>query len=468
MGGGDSREAAQPGPPAGLFWPAALLLDLILLVLLPRAPWVLVGGVAAIVVLLLLRHGAAALAFAIAGLPLLQPIADWTGDSRPGFYIVNGLLLGAVLVRFWQGIWDPRRMESVLSLPRRAVWLFGAGLGVLMLLSLTWTPTPHYGGGKTQLYWTTNMVLVTAAIILLSRSRGRTSQAGSARLLFGTLLGLEILLAAGAVWNWFTGYYPYRDRLVAWGLNPIWLARHAGLGLLVALVLVEMRAMRRRWLGLLLPLFAWVFAQTVSRGPTFALAAALAFWFLAAPITPVVRRRRAFGLGMAGLGLGALFLIELAGSEHAAGQQMSNQVRLWLLQGVREGLSGISLLGVGAGGFSALLGVPDRRWYPHNLIAEVVLENGLLGLTLLGGLVVAAGAAWRRWGRFLSGVAASAIDGARSAALDRSAEEPVRRGAGALFLFAILCAQFSGDIWVNEWVWAFAGVLAAWAPRGGG
>lgn len=452
-GGAPHAAAVRPVPPARVFWPAVLVFDLALLLLLPRAPWVLLGLAAAATALVLVQRGAAALAFVLAGLPLLQGIEDVTRDPRPAFFIGLGLLIAAVLLRLWHGIWEPRRLHAVLSLPRRTVWLFGTGLGLLMLLGLTRTPAPIYGGDKTQLYWMSNLALLTASILLLAREPGETGPPREARLFLRVLLGIEIGLALGAVWNFFTQFYPFHDRLTAWGLNPIWVARHAGLGILVALVLAALRLLRRRWLWFLLPLFGWVFVEAGSRGPALALAAALVLWFLSAPLSTSARRRRLLGVGLVGLALLALLAIELTGREHATGQQLSNQVRLWLLRAAREALSGISLFGVGTGGFSALLGLPDARWYPHNLLLEVLLENGLLGLALVLGLIGATYAGWRRWGRVLRGRAGGGD------------EATLRRGVGALFLFAVLCAQFSGDIWVNEWVWAFAGVVSAWVPR---
>ena len=141
----------------------------------------------------------------------------------------------------------------------------------------------------------------------------------------------------------------------------------------------------------------------------------------------------------------------------AAGRRMSNFVRTRLIEVSVDALSGVSLHGLGTGGFPSLFHLPDDRYYPHNIFLEIVLENGLIGLALFLGFLTVVFGRWRGWKRYLR---------ARPDSLAASEGTALHRTVGAIFLFALINAQFSGDIWVNEWVWVAAGMVVAWAPRG--
>lgn len=94
--------------------------------------------------------------------------------------------------------------------------------------------------------------------------------------------------------------------------------------------------------------------------------------------------------------------------------------------------------GAGTGSFPALLFMRDLRLYPHNILAELLLENGWLGLSIF---IVFALLVWR------------------------SAWRLARRSAAARWLFVLFAmaaanAQVSGDIGTNEWIWLWAGMIA--------
>ena len=84
-----------------------------------------------------------------------------------------------------------------------------------------------------------------------------------------------------------------------------------------------------------------------------------------------------------------------------------------------------------------MLRMGDARAYPHNIFAEVIIENGIPGILALFGLLAFAVA------RGLGG-----------------REDPRILFAFLAFLFALGNAQLSGDVIGNEWIWLFAGILA--------
>jgi len=119
------------------------------------------------------------------------------------------------------------------------------------------------------------------------------------------------------------------------------------------------------------------------------------------------------------------------------GGDLSSYIRLGLLRVVREAFGELTALGIGTGGFSHMLQMGDVRAYPHNIFAEVLIENGIPGIVALFGLL---------------GFAVVRGVGGRG--------DPRTLFALLAFLFALWNAQLSGDIIGNEWIWLFAGVLA--------
>ena len=450
--------------PARLFWIPLLALDLILLVFLAEAHTMAGLLVLAGAALLLIGHPPAALALGAAGMPLFQPLNRATGELRWSFLLGLAILSAPALPLAWSALWSgaaARRVRDALASP---VLLSALALGLVLFLGLQWTPSPLYGSDKAQLYLLVNLVLLMAALVYLRRDRPGVPRA--APLFLRAIVWLQIGIALAAVWNYETHFYMWWGRLKTLGMNPIWTARHAGLGILCLVGLVSMK--RARWVTAVpaLLLLGWVFTMAASRGPTLALAVALGFWAFHAPLgewesgrRPVGRRQVGRRLARAAPAILVLVLAALPGllrQGETASRELSNQVRLRLLEAAREALGGVSFFGLGTGGFTHLLGLPDQRFYPHNIFVEVLLENGVLGAAFLILFFVLVYRGWRRWGAELQ------------AAGEVGPEQALWRVSGAVFVYAVLNAQFSGDIWVNEWIWLWAGAIAAWAPRGRG
>lgn len=452
------RDLAAASLPARLFWIPLLALDLILLVFLAEAHTMAGLLVLAGAALLLIVHPPAALALGAAGMPLFQPLNRATGELRWSFLLGLAILCAPALPLVWSALWSGAAARRVREAVASPVLLAALALGLVLFLGVQWTPSPLYGADKAQLYLLVNLVLLPAALVYLHRDRPGVPR--SAPLFLRAIVWLQIGIALAAVWNYETHFYMWWGRLKTLGMNPIWTARHAGLGILCLVGLVSMK--RSRWVTALpaLLLLGWVFVMAASRGPTLALAVALGFWAFHAPLADQAAGRQVGRrLARAAPAILVLVLAALPGllrQGETAGRELSNQVRLRLLEVAREALGGVSLLGLGTGGFTHLLGLPDQRFYPHNIFVEVLLENGVLGAAVLILFFVLVYRGWRRWGAELH------------AAGDVGPEQALWRVSGAVFVYAVLNAQFSGDIWVNEWIWLWAGAIAAWSPRGGG
>jgi hypothetical protein len=462
--------SASPGRalPARLFWIPILVLDALLLVLLRWAAGLALALAALAALVWMVRRAPISLALAAAGMPLLFPAGVASGDDRTTFVALILFVLLPGMALAWGRLWDSRAgptLRPVLHDP--ASWL-AAALGVWLVCGLAWTPGPWYGAFKTQMYFGVNLLLYAGTAIYLGRGREETDAPGAERgrgsipaaapEFLRALFWLQVAIALTALWNWFTQYYVFRDdRLRTLGLNAIWTARHAGLGIVVILGLHAMGRLRLVVSVPALVLMVWVFLRTGSRGPLLAMAVTLGYWALTATRTrrsPGLTRALWVGAGMAVFG--AVVMVQRTAGLFAAGRRVSNLVRTRLLEVSFDALSGVSLRGLGTGGFPSLFRLPDDRYYPHNIFLEVLLENGLIGLLLFLGFLTVALVRWRRWRRYLR---------ARPESPAVSEEMALHRAVGAIFLFALANAQFSGDIWVNEWVWVAAGLVVAWAPR---
>jgi hypothetical protein len=461
---------ADPGRalPARLFWIPILVLDALLLALLPRAAGAALTSVALVALVWMVRRSPVSLAVAAAGMPLLYPVGEASGDDRTTFVALILFVLLPGMALAWGRLWGSRGGPSLRPvLQDSASWL-AAALGAWLMCGLAWTPGPWYGAFKTQMYFGVNLLLYAGAAFYLGREQwedgplgresGSVSIPAAAPQFLRALFWLQVAIALTALWNWFTRFYMFRDdRLRTLGMNPIWSARHAGLGIVVLLGLQAMGRLRFAVLVPALVLFGWVLLRTGSRGPLLAVAVILGYWALTAP-----RARRSLGLTRAlwiGAGMavfGAVMMAQRIAGLFAAGRRVSNFVRTRLIEVSVHALSGVTLQGLGTGGFPSLFHLPDDRQYPHNIFLEVLLENGLIGLLLFLGFLTAVFVRWRGWKRHLR---------ARPESLAASEDTALHRTVGAVLLFALINAQFSGDIWVNEWVWVAAGIVVAWAPR---
>ena len=402
----------------------------------------------------LLKRGERALAFVAVGVPLLDPIMSELGLGEPLFVASRVLLLAALIIVPIQGFLglprpDGRSSFRVLLEP---TIVFALLLGLVLRLGLVETPSAQYGADKTLGYFLFTLPLLFAAAILLARPASLEVERERHLRFFKLVLWFEVLIALAGVHNHYMHYYPWRFRLVSLGMNPIWVGRHAGQGLLLVIAFVSVGWMRRG-LGLVLAgLLALVLWWSGSRGVLLSFMVAMGVWFLA---ETRVRRWIPLALVFAGAALGLVLLsfTNQGGGEGALpflNRIDSNFSRTRLIDVAKRTLAEIGFFGAGTGGFAALARVGDIRYYPHNIFLEVGLENGIPGLAVLFGFFAATLMAARR-------------------ALARACDDDGRtrlRLALALFVFQLVNAQFSGDITANEWIWLWSGVILAFARSG--
>ncbi len=358
-----------------------------------------------------------------------------------------------------------------------ATW-FTLVLALMLFLRLPESPAPLYGAGKAHSFLIANVALFLAPALLWPL----WMRAGLDRLVRALLIigGLFVIAGLAHAFGWQTlewergaidsaGFDPatgVASRLGWLGVDPIWTAR-ALAAWLVLLAWAASRRLLKRPLAVVVAIPAlWLLLGTGSRGPL----AALLLSPLALLLLPVDGARRSAVKRVIVYGLVAAFLLALliaimpAGErERLAGLLSRTPQGTELSSSPAEGDSGgllrdpaslyrrlvlargFTLLedalpwGAGTGAFPALLFLRDTRLYPHNIEAELLLEQGWVGLALF---LLFLFAIWREARRL-----------ARRASM--------YRWPALLFFMAFVNAQVSGDLSVNAEIWFWGGVICA-------
>ena len=448
-----------------------LLIDGLLLVALPLAPYVLLGVLGLVVLASVVQRPAQAFAFAVASATFVQALAQFGGPDLGPLRAGQALVLLPLAVIGWRLVWglgssraEHRELTHAITraierLLRSPLFWTTVGLAALMWFGRAWSSSPGYGANKTNGFILFNVLFLIGGAILLTPGIGQRSEnprhfVMAAALLFAVIGVLGFL-------NYFLGFTHWENRLRVLGLGPIGLARFMGSALFCWLALRHAGCIGRTQFWAVAAVLLFVFYFTGSRGPLASFLAASVVW---AALSPFIVSRRVVTrwlllvsglLGVAGL----VLLVEFGpwSVTPFVGHDLSNLQRWTTLTRALSWFDDAGWLGVGTGGFSALMGFGDTRFYPHNILFEIWIENGLLGfgafLVFLGVFAWLWVRAWRRVDHHADRGAAAAPVWLRLIAVQ--------------FTFALANAQFSGDTPSNSWIWLWAGALLAWGrPKG--
>jgi O-antigen ligase len=108
------------------------------------------------------------------------------------------------------------------------------------------------------------------------------------------------------------------------------------------------------------------------------------------------------------------------------------------------------ITGIGTGGFSKLVTGGDFRIYPHNIFAELLLENGIFGLSVFG---------------FFLFLVYKCFRILHLNVRLNSGENPYLYTAFLILIYSTLNAMVSGDIPVNEQIWFASGMLGGFYTK---
>ncbi len=237
--------------------------------------------------------------------------------------------------------------------------------------------------------------------------------------------------------------------------SPITIARLIGLGATLLLLIAFFKP-RIRLVSFALYTLAAVFllfalGLTGSRGPLVAALLAVLVGFLLLGSGLGKRLRILLGIGIVAaliLVVIALFPIEILGFPgieriidrfDTLGQNASDRARLSFFQTAWDGFVTSSGLGVGTGGYATLLGVQGRA-YPHNIVLEVAVGQGVVGLIILFAMLL--------------------VTGRQILRLSRTPELDVySKALVALWFYALFNAFVSMDIAGNYFLWVTGGML---------
>lgn len=413
---------------------------------------------AALTLVVVVRHPAAFIA-PVLFLPHLKevgilsqfgPASDWTALQVAGGLLAIGIGL-RWLTQDQRSAWGggagsdaaAGAWQTSIRGPVTAFVLFAA----VVVLSYVYTTAPHYGSHKLVAFATLGCTMFFAPFLLFAGERDVWD------FTVGTVL-FGMLVAASSLSFSATGAMGAED-------NPSHIGKGQVIGLAILLLLYT--PIRNKWLRacvlfVLVPALAIGLVSAETRGPLFSLLFVLILSFcLDSFRSPVVTRRQ---MAFAGCALvAAVILLStfwfygaeafkfqykaaeivnlVEGNNEAKGTAVE---RLVFYRAAVELWTERPVFGWGLGGWSMAYWHNDTRNYPHNLLCETLVEQGLVGLAAL--LLL-----FRSVFRHL-----------------RSYKAAVRARFPCLLpglVYLISIAMFSGDLDDDRFIWFWCGLVLA-------
>ena len=298
--------------------------------------------------------------------------APWLAGVPVDFTVLTAAgVMAAIVIR-------ASKPDGIPPLPTATV--LAVALTALIVLSVLWSPAPELGLDKALRFQILTMLAFFAPFILVRTRRDLTQ-------LMVYLLIATLVVAATAV----PGDAPNQPLTVAGGESEIELALYASTGLIAAagyLVLIGRSRLRFLWFIPAVYLGGTVI-DAGSRGVLVASVLAV----LVVGIRSVARAEFKTGPIVAMVAAAILALVAVS---NLTGPAADKYEKLFAETGtlgkrnflVRDGVD-LALqypMGRGASGYQFETAFP----YPHNMFVEVTAEQGIIGLTLLVALLVAA------------------------------------------------------------------------------
>lgn len=368
------------------------------------------------------------------------------------FRVVDVTVLTAILLLITMGynfIKSGGRMRDIAGLPVLAYLLLAA----LLLLGVVHTSAPNYGFEKSTRFATLTFIAFLAPV-LFAHSLKEVKRLIWILIIVGTVFCIGMIIAPrAAVLQVALGRAGFLET------NALATAVQIGIASIIAFVFVIMAhtSMRLRITGLAFILLTVVgVIITGSRGPFLGL---VFTWLIAI----LVCRRGASKAWLPPIIIiiyiaMAVSFIKLPGSftqrisrmwESAYTAKVSAHTRTNLFSWTIPRSFERPIFGHGTGAFAVDYAGRDERAYPHNIILELLYEQGLFGVVIGSLFLWLIFRRWRQASKFVY------LYG-----LDIDVFMVVHIG-GLLFLFTLLQAMKSGDIDANRIMFLCAGLVVA-------
>ena len=398
-------------------------------------------------------------AIALMILSLTAIIKGYLINYFPVIEIIDITVIATLII--WLGL-VKILLEGNWKLPseqKSIVYLFLI-FGLLLGISYIYTASPDYGFRKILRFNTFAVTMFISPLLIIK------SPADSKRLLSYFYFLLVIIIGIMLLqfvyflkWGDFGIVLAYWNRISIPGANPIQVSRYLAIGaaMMIALLIRNKPSQSLHYFAILFVILLSIILSG-SRGPLVSI-------IIGSIVYAILYERkhssRIFGYGILAIGTIITLLLLLPESLTQRFFDISQGSVIMTQQGVRR-ISTIAtrfefwsmslqawfssitsfFIGLGAGSFSSLFIWRDWRWYPHNLIFEIIAELGLIGL-VIGVLFII-----KSYQIINKGIQ-------RGSFTDHSALWV----AGTVVMF--IAAQFSGDINDNRILWMFIGISIA-------
>ena len=404
--------------------------------------------IALITILLIYNPGISLLLLALTGI-----IKGFLINIIPVFEIIDYTLLFTILI--WIGLFRLYFINQ-WSIPDWSKSLFGiySLFCIILFFSGFYTPSPNYGWQKIMRFIVFNTTMFITPIIIIK------SIGDSKRILlwFRNLLIVIVVTMMGYILYFLviSSGISLLIRVSILGANPITVGSFLGIGAGMMVILIS-RSAYKYWL-LYIPILGMLIIAIIatgSRGPLLSFLFGVLLFGIFFEKANQKQLLLFFSFSIVFLVIALLVLPEnLTGRylNYTTGDlviqregvkrlsTIAMRLQYWELS-VTEWLHSIKtvLIGVGSGGFSSFFILRDYKFYPHNMFVEVLLELGLIGLSLL---VIF----WYKITRILFYIKKIESISIISAMWI------------VVAIISFLGAQFSGDINGNRVVWMFAAI----------
>ena len=315
---------------------------------------------------------------------LAMPLVPWALIGFPAGY--RGVAFGSLILCFtlYFLIGKARLIRRLLN----SATIYNLLLGFTLYVGLINTQYRLYGLHKFQGFILFALLPFIIAL-LLGQDWNRTC-----RIYFSVcIIG---------IWGTITGYYHYLPQTISLSsrfspseFNPIWYARLLGTTILSLSFFYSFgsKKVKVATIAPIIPIL-WLLLLTGSRGPILFYVGFTVLYLL---ITSFQQKQPRITVILYALGIIIItqllvsFLPQAIGTRFALMELSSSPAYSARITQWRMAIAGFKsqpVLGIGTGGYSSLdyifnpLG--DSHEYPHNILLETVVENGIIGLSLLG------------------------------------------------------------------------------------